>query len=203
MIKQTFINLPEDKKNRVVEAIIDEFAVEGTNRISINNIIKRAGISRGSFYQYFDDKVDLIEVIVHSYLQQFEQNINRVITASRGDVFYAYEMSLSVVEKMGKLPRDRAVFTKLIYTMYDNETVVAQYFRERCNGFEEVDRIRGRLSRQNLKSRDDDFFLDVNNILLTLLRRAVRELYLMDVEFDEIRKRYLKKIDIIKLGAAA
>ncbi len=203
MIKQTFINLPEDKKNRVVEAIIDEFAVEGTNRISINNIIKRAGISRGSFYQYFDDKVDLIEVIVHSYLQQFEQKINRVITASRGDVFYAYEMSLSVVENMGKLPRDRAVFTKLIYTMYDNETVVAQYFRERCNGFEEVDRIRGRLSRQNLKSRDDDFFLDVNNILLTLLRRAVRELYLMDVEFDEIRKRYLKKIDIIKLGAAA
>lgn len=203
MIKHTFYNLPDEKRDRVIDAIVDEFAVEGTNRVSINNIIQKAGISRGSFYQYFDDKVDLVEVLVHSYLQQFEQKIGEVIIASRGDVFYAYEMSLAIVEKMGRDPRNNVVFTKLFGTMYDNETVVAQYFKERCKGFEEVDRIRASLSRQNLKSRDDAFFDNVNDVLLLLLRRAVREMYLMDIEFEDVQKRYIQKLDIVKLGAAA
>ena len=51
MIKSTFLNLPEIKKQRVIDAIIDEFAADETTRVSINNIIERADISRGSFYQ--------------------------------------------------------------------------------------------------------------------------------------------------------
>ena len=62
-ILKTFYNLPYEKRKRISDAIIKEFMERPNEKVSINRIIKTAEISRGSFYQYFDDKVDLIEII--------------------------------------------------------------------------------------------------------------------------------------------
>jgi AcrR family transcriptional regulator len=59
MPKQTFLNLPEEKRNIVVNAAIDEFAEYGLENASTNRIVANSGISKGSFYQYFEDKQDV------------------------------------------------------------------------------------------------------------------------------------------------
>lgn len=59
MPKQTFLNLPEEKRNVIVNAAIDEFAEYGFEGASINRIVANSGISKGSFYQYFEDKRDV------------------------------------------------------------------------------------------------------------------------------------------------
>lgn len=59
MPKQTFLNLPEEKRNNIISASIDEFAQFGLENASTNRIIENSGISKGSFYQYFDDKQDV------------------------------------------------------------------------------------------------------------------------------------------------
>ena len=59
MPKQTFLNLPEEKRQAVVNAAIDEFAEYGFEAASINRIVASSGISKGSFYQYFEDKRDV------------------------------------------------------------------------------------------------------------------------------------------------
>jgi len=59
MPKDTFFNLPEDKSKRIINAAIEEFAEYSFEQASINRIIAASGISKGSFYQYFDDKKDL------------------------------------------------------------------------------------------------------------------------------------------------
>ena len=114
MIKSTFLNLSESKKQRVISAIIDEFAREDTNRVSINNIIEQANISRGSFYQYFDDKMDLVEVVFHYYAEQCVSEISKVIDISRGDIFYTYEECFSIMAELGKSKRNKAVFCCVI-----------------------------------------------------------------------------------------
>ena len=53
MPKQTFYNLEKDKKDRLIEACLEEFSSYTFTDSSINRIIKNAEISRGSFYQYF------------------------------------------------------------------------------------------------------------------------------------------------------
>jgi AcrR family transcriptional regulator len=55
----TFNNLPADKKRRIFDAAVREFAARRFSESSINQMVKDAGISRGSFYQYFDGKEDL------------------------------------------------------------------------------------------------------------------------------------------------
>lgn len=59
MPKQTFLNLPEDKKNRFTEAALEEFAQKEYQSASITAIVKKLGIAKGSVYQYFEDKLDL------------------------------------------------------------------------------------------------------------------------------------------------
>lgn len=65
--KQTFFNLPEEKRQIIINAAVDEFADYGFESASINRIVANSGISKGSFYQYFDGKMDvfhhLLEVI--------------------------------------------------------------------------------------------------------------------------------------------
>ena len=47
---ESFENLPEDKKKRIIEASIEEFAKKGYEKASTNNIVKTAGISKGILF---------------------------------------------------------------------------------------------------------------------------------------------------------
>ena len=59
MPKQTFLNLPEEKRRAFIEIALDEFANNDYNTASVSKIVEKAGIAKGSVYQYFADKQDL------------------------------------------------------------------------------------------------------------------------------------------------
>lgn len=63
MPKQTFFNLPEAKRKMIIDLALAEFAEQGPAAASVSRIVARAGIAKGSLYQYFEDKEDL-----HLYL---------------------------------------------------------------------------------------------------------------------------------------
>lgn len=59
MPKQTFFNLPVEKRETIINAAVEEFAQYGLENASTNRIVENSGISKGSFYQYFEDKQDV------------------------------------------------------------------------------------------------------------------------------------------------
>jgi len=64
MPTDTFNNLPQGKQDRIIRAAIDEFAANPYAAASISNIVRRTGIAKGSFYQYFLDKQDLYRYLI-------------------------------------------------------------------------------------------------------------------------------------------
>ncbi|HHW55324.1 MAG: TetR/AcrR family transcriptional regulator [bacterium] len=64
MPKPTFYNLKEEKKRRIFQAAVQEFASHKFSEASLNRIVKTAKIPWGSFYQYFDNKEDLYLYII-------------------------------------------------------------------------------------------------------------------------------------------
>lgn len=58
MPRQTFLNLAEPKRARLMDALKAEFAARPYARASVDRVTAAAGISKGSFYQYFQDKRD-------------------------------------------------------------------------------------------------------------------------------------------------
>ncbi len=68
-----FENLEEEKKEKILEAAADEFGKHGFDAASINRIIKRAGISKGAAYYYFDDKGDLYSTALQYAMKAYER----------------------------------------------------------------------------------------------------------------------------------
>ncbi len=59
MPKETFFNLPDEKRESIEATAVSEFAAHGYDNASINRIVANAKIAKGSFYQYFAGKKDL------------------------------------------------------------------------------------------------------------------------------------------------
>ncbi len=70
MPQETFFNLPDDKRNLIISAAMDEFSKADYNTASINQICKKASIPKGSFYQYFTDKLDLYVYIMSLAIEE-------------------------------------------------------------------------------------------------------------------------------------
>lgn len=55
----TWDRLPQARRAAVIAAAEQEFAERGFSRGSLNTIAREAGVSKGSLFQYFEDKADL------------------------------------------------------------------------------------------------------------------------------------------------
>lgn len=64
MPKETFHNLSENKKEKITNAFLREFAVHPYDKASLSSVVKSLGIAKGSIYQYFDDKLDLFTYLI-------------------------------------------------------------------------------------------------------------------------------------------
>ena len=64
MPKPTFFRLPAARRDRLVEEAITEFAERTYAEASLSEIARRARIPKGSFYQYFEDKLDLYRWLI-------------------------------------------------------------------------------------------------------------------------------------------
>jgi AcrR family transcriptional regulator len=49
---------------RIAHAALELFVERGTESVTIDEIAARAGIAKGSFYRYFDDRTALVEAVV-------------------------------------------------------------------------------------------------------------------------------------------
>lgn len=71
MPKQTFYNLSEEKRERIIKATLEEFTEHKYESVLVANISKKADIPVGSFYQYFYDKDDLYLYLFFEMDQKF------------------------------------------------------------------------------------------------------------------------------------
>jgi AcrR family transcriptional regulator len=81
--KKTFFNLPEEKQKRVLEAALEEFSEKGFNGASINLIVSKLGIAKGSIYQYFADKKSLFLYIFDYAVELIRKRLKQVKQETR------------------------------------------------------------------------------------------------------------------------
>ena len=83
----TFFRLPEEKRRRLLDACWSELTGVRFTDVSINRIITEAHIPRGSFYQYFSDKEDLIHYLLDNMREYFISLLQGILVEARGDLF--------------------------------------------------------------------------------------------------------------------
>ena len=72
-VSDTFRRLPPDKKERIYRVALKAFGDFGYDGLSVDRFCHQAGISKGSFFQYFPSKSHLLEftiLLFDNYLAQ-------------------------------------------------------------------------------------------------------------------------------------
>ena len=62
-----FYNLTDEKQKKILESAVSEFTQRGFDGASLNQIISTAGLSKGSFYYYFENKIDLLVGVLEAF----------------------------------------------------------------------------------------------------------------------------------------
>ena len=200
MIKQTFYNLPDYKRQRVINAVVDEFANAESDKVSINHIVQNAEISRGSFYQYFDDKLDLVEVLIRSFIDKSIDDVRRAIVSSDGDISYTFECMYDVIIRFSEDEKQKRVLKNLISNVRANNNLVSDYIIKRYKGIDSLINITDEFSRKGFRFKSDEDMILLQQILTSVLKNAIYNYYVFDADAEETKKRYLRKLYIIKQG---
>lgn len=201
MIKKTFYNLPYEKRKRITDAVIKEFMERPNEKVSINRIIKTAEISRGSFYQYFDDKVDLIEIITKTMFDESSNKAKEILKLSCGDLFVMYIKMFDYFDDYSSQKQTMKIMRNIVDSFKANDDLVSEYLKNRFNIALPNNEIYLMVDRQNLKFQDNESVKCLIEILTQVLKNAIFDVFVAGSDREEVRERLIKKIDIIKQGA--
>ena len=75
---ERFHNLPEEKRERILSVASEEFSQKGYAGASINSIVGRLGIAKGSLFQYFGTKDGLFRFVFSRALERVKDNLRNV-----------------------------------------------------------------------------------------------------------------------------
>ena len=134
MAKQTFLNLSEDKRNMVVNALKKEFSRVPLKDALVSNIIIDAKIPRGSFYQYFNDIEDAFYYIIGEYSKDIKRKLLEYLEKNKGDIILSYrELYLYILNVIDN-PDDKEYFENIFFNMnYEIEKMFTPNFNDGLN----------------------------------------------------------------------
>ena len=201
MIKRTFYNLPAEKRKKIIDVTRKEFQKGHKKKITINSVIKNAGISRGSFYQYFDDKVDLVEVLFLTLVDMNIKDAYRALSESDGDIFALYNSFLEILFRLSKDEFYNNIMRNLCRSMYSTDSLIAEYVQTRCRGFDELNQLAQCVNRSKLRLSTVEEMVALHQIFVAILRDCANRLYVLDVSAAVLKSDFDRKIEIIKYGA--
>ena len=117
--KPTFENIPEEKRIKILTVAVDEFATKGFENANINMIAKKAEVSVGSLYKYFDTKFDLFLTSVNYGVGCLEAILAPVI-ASEEDIMLKLEKIVRAAINFSKK-------TSVMIKLYNEFTTESNY----------------------------------------------------------------------------
>lgn len=113
MPKSTFWNLPAAKREALLAIMVEEFAEQPYATASVSRIVERAGIAKGSIYQYFEHKQDMFLFLVeHAAAEQLRLLDALVPADPQADFFTLLRWQMSASVRVGAAAPH---LTRLIY----------------------------------------------------------------------------------------
>ena len=97
IIHQTFHNLNQEKKDKILNAAKREFIEKGFAYAKVMSICKRAGIPRSAYYRYFDSLEDSLSAVFENMEKEKIFRFRQLVLNSELDFI---SVSVKVLEEM-------------------------------------------------------------------------------------------------------
>ncbi|MGI5064762.1 TetR/AcrR family transcriptional regulator [Treponema putidum] len=99
MPKKTFLNLPQEKQQRILETCKKEFEKKPIFQASVSDIVNTLGIARGSFYQYFENLEECFFTILSSENMDVHALFQESLQENDNDFFNALLRYAGILSK--------------------------------------------------------------------------------------------------------
>jgi AcrR family transcriptional regulator len=209
---ETYFNLTEEKKQRILNGAIKEFAKNSFFKTSMQSIAKRAGISKGSMYQYFEGKKELYVYLFKYALEKKFSYFEHLIKYSETRSFYAiFEEMLYLGTKFGLDHPDLFELSNSLNELYTSSNKMAIEIVSEINNivniegvklysqfvYKAIDRafINGEI-RSDIDKQLIYFFID--RVIQTFGQYMLEKVFYINEE--DIRRHVKQVISILKEG---
>lgn len=207
MLKRKLESLSDDKRKRIIDVCIEEFALNGYDKASTNVIVKKAGISKGLLFHYFSSKRNLYLYVVDYAVERLTDMMFSMDTNLPKDIFERF-VYWGIIKL--KVAYAEPLMFKLVFTAFTNvpDEVKSQIESKRKELYE--------LSRKRLLKDIDfsKFRKDINHTkaveCITLLMDGLYNKYLNELrsytpdkafeKMNEIVKDYMEYVEMLKRG---
>lgn len=167
MPKETFHNLPEEKKEKITDAFLREFAIHPYDKASLSSVVKSLDIAKGSIYQYFDDKLDLFTYLIQECSSVKMKYVGQLKRDEFPD-FWKYFRAL--FEKGVKFDLENPLESHFLHSLADNlnspsvKEIYNEMLTQTIAGFEQMARHEVELGqfRDDIPIKTIGFFLFKN-----------------------------------------
>lgn len=202
MPSERFFRLSAQKQAIIREAAIEEFARVPYEKVSINQIIQKADISRGSFYTYFEDKRDLLRYIFMDIKESMCNFSKDSINRAGGSLWIMMEDLLDFCMKFFKESYYVKLF-KNVSTFPDTEQLLGFQDLKKEHD-EELKRLESQLyelaDKTDLTIEGEEEFKVLLDLCMGSLMASVGCFKNNDEDEEIIKKKFRKKLEMIRYG---
>ncbi len=195
MPKNTFFNLPDEKRLNIINASKKEFGRVSLADAFVKSIVVDANIPRGSFYQYFDDIEDCFYYIVDEYAKDIKQKLLSNLKENNGDIIKSYSDLYTYILEMINNPKNKNYFEKIYLNMnYKIQKMFTPNFNDGLNDILNLVDI----SKLKIQSKFGiGYILD---IIESIMLHNVIESYKRNVSKEKNIEIFEKEILLISTG---
>lgn len=199
MPTERFYNLPAEKKKTICNAAIEEFIRVPFDKASINKIIKTAGISRGSFYTYFEDKRDVLGYIFEDAGENFVAGWAECAQKSNRDLWktaveflqYSIKNTRHEMLKLAENIRDSDRLFGAAHNLCPDKDVRLE---QMC----EV--LYSTIDTSDFKRGDIEAFGQLISLIIIELARCISWTFHHPTDEEKIKKIFQEKLEILQYG---
>ncbi|KYC90367.1 TetR/AcrR family transcriptional regulator [Heyndrickxia sporothermodurans] len=200
MPKQTFFHLSKDKQETLIISAKEEFSRVPLHEASIANIIKNAGIPRGSFYQYFEDKEDLYFYLLNQLSKKNAERFISILKEKDGDIFETFIESFQFMIRIHKNPEHKSFFKNAFLNMnYKLENTLVNNLYEESQKKQYFDIIH-LINTKNLNIKDEKDLHQIMKIASAVTFHNLVHMFGKELSDEETLKNYIDQIELLKRG---
>lgn len=198
MPTETFYKLAKDKQEKIINSAKKEFSRVPFSETSIKNIVEEAGIARGSFYQYFDTKEDLLSYIMKEYLEKLNGIMEKTIEKSNGDIFEVFTKMYDYT--ILKCTNDEDIkFYRLVFAnIKANSDTIVPIMHIKKPKEEIIDYEKFNTDNLNIRKKED--IKIIGKILALITKTSIAEVLSGKISKKEGKKQYAYKMNLLKNG---
>lgn len=200
MPKQTFFNLSNEKQRSLMNAAKKEFSRAPLHEASISNVIKDAGIPRGSFYQYFEDLEDLFYYLLHEHSQRNYERFIAIIKMNNGDLFESIMDWFKGILIIFEEPENRQYFKNAFLNMnYKFEKTFTQnmYGERRKSKFFEIIHL---INPENINISNEEDLYHIFKMLMAVSFQNLAHAFGKEMQIKDVIKTFSLEIELLKKG---